>query len=191
MEDNVGGQALPRLLAVLQEGKNEVTQKSKLLVLKVLRLSCMPSKAMRALLLNNDILDIAAALMPRSYETLGSSEATNQEEEKESEAVKEETGNEPSGGHESSDTALYNEVLVLINVVLPGEGVGGRISVAEKKQPVQAASEEEGVGEALRHKLADKFMPKLLQLFEWHEHAGENSRTLSLSIMLKTATLFD
>ena len=34
-------------------------------------------------------------------------------------------------------------------------------------------------------------MPKLLTLFEWYEQSEANSRSLSLSIMLKTAALLN
>ena len=88
-------------------------------------------------------------------------------------------------------------MLVLINLVLPDDCSASGDTCEEEKhlRALQAEPGEEAkgseLGAAVRRKLAEKFLPKLLQLFEWHEHAGANSRPLSLSIMLKTANIFD
>ena len=51
-------------------------------MLKVLRLGCIASNGMRNKLLNEGILDTAASLMPRSYETFEKREAVRLEEGK-------------------------------------------------------------------------------------------------------------
>ena len=67
--------------------------------------------------------------MPNSYEALGSNEEHNQEEEKDPEDFKKDgEGLETSTSHESADKRLYNEVLMLVNIVLPGEGTRSRLS---------------------------------------------------------------